>query len=130
MKNLVYTLLILILLFGCTPRAKIISEEYKSDNLLKIVIDSPSLNNSMIDELTKKDVYVLLPPGYNTSQKKYPVVYYLHGFGGGPFEIVSFIDEITGTMASGEIGEFIIVGVTGSNKLNGSFFVNSKVTGS
>ncbi len=43
--------------------------------LAKVWYDSPTLN-------MKRRMYVYLPPGYETSGEKYPVLYLLHGAGG------------------------------------------------
>ncbi|MBN2588690.1 MAG: hypothetical protein JXA96_02420 [Sedimentisphaerales bacterium] len=43
--------------------------------LAKVWYDSPTLN-------IKRRMYVYTPPGYETSTKKYPVLYLLHGAGG------------------------------------------------
>ena len=47
-----------------------------------IVIDAPSLSNATIDTASKQNLYIYLPPSYASSNKQYPVMYYLHGYGG------------------------------------------------
>lgn len=93
-------------------------------------IDAPSLEASILDTTTEQSLYVYLPPSYFSSDKRYPVVYYLHGFQGGPFEALAIagnrLDKYT---TDNQIKEMIIVGVNGANQFGGSFYTNSPVTG-
>ncbi|KXF81593.1 alpha/beta hydrolase [Enterovibrio coralii] len=93
-------------------------------------IDAPSLAGNKLNTPTEQFLYVYLPPSYFTSDKAYPVVYYLHGFGGGAMEARaisgSTLDKFS---AKHQFQEMIIVGVNGSNQFGGGFFVNSPVSG-
>ncbi|PAJ75347.1 hypothetical protein CJF42_05760 [Pseudoalteromonas sp. NBT06-2] len=53
----------------------------------------------------KRDYYVHLPDSYNTSQRKYPILYLLHG----QWDMLSAVASIE--LLSNEIPEIIIVGV-------------------
>jgi len=44
-------------------------------------VPSPSLANAVIYPVDNHDVFVYLPPGYDTSEKSYPVIYTLPGQG-------------------------------------------------
>jgi enterochelin esterase-like enzyme len=92
-------------------------------------IPSPSLEGNLLDDPAQQELIVLLPPSYNTTQKKYPVVYFLHGYSGSPESILSYRERLFNEMKEGSIREFIIVAVNGHNSLMGSFYVNSPVTG-
>jgi predicted alpha/beta superfamily hydrolase len=48
----------------------------------KVVVDhlySEALENQAGNETTRR-VTVYLPPGYGSSEERYPVIYFLHGF--------------------------------------------------
>lgn len=56
--------------------------ERNRDQLL--TFHSPALDGNAIGASSERCVRVYLPPGYESSQHRYPVVYLLHGYGGGP----------------------------------------------
>ncbi len=92
-------------------------------------ITASSLENNLIGESAQRTIYVYLPPTYTTSEKHYPVVYYLPGFGDSQMIGVSLPDDLNALIQKDQVKEMIVVVVSGSNKLGGSFFVNSPVTG-
>ena len=54
------------------------SERYKIDNFHSKVLEGNPLNS-----ITDRDINIYLPPGYfEMENKRYPVIYYLHGYGG------------------------------------------------
>ena len=55
------------------------TEAFRSMNTIKI--DAPSLANNLVGEPTERTINVYLPPSYASSEKRYPVVYYLPGYG-------------------------------------------------
>lgn len=55
--------------------ARIVSEQRADGRLQEMTIDSPALG-------TTTDVRVLLPDGYRSGARRYPVLYLLHGAGG------------------------------------------------
>jgi S-formylglutathione hydrolase FrmB len=94
------------------------------------VIPSPSLKNNKLGNPDKQEARVFLPPSYyNSIQKRYPVVYYLHGYGSSFLENEWYKDAYKSSVPDKKNNEFILVGVNGRNKLDGSFYVNSPVTG-
>src|SRR3972149_6594466 len=62
-----------------TPTLAAPTEAYHSINMIEI--PAPSLSNNLVGEPTQRTIYVYLPPSYNTSDKHYPVIYYLPGYG-------------------------------------------------
>lgn len=94
-------------------------------------IPAPSLEGSLIKESDEQPVQVYLPPSYNHSSLRYPVVYFLPGFGSDPDgKNQDFSLEAIGSlMAEGSLKEMILVIPNGVNTLHGSFYVNSPVTG-
>lgn len=63
-----------------------------------------------------------VPPSYEGSEKRYPVVYALHGLfeGAGFWERRGLARELARLRASGAVGDFVVVAVDGES----SFFVN------
>jgi S-formylglutathione hydrolase FrmB len=53
--------------------------------------------------------YVVLPPGYAAGSRRYPVVYWLHGFGGPPFNLTMSAVRFQRMMARGEMPPMIWV---------------------
>ena len=103
----------------------------QSKYLVAETIQSKALANNILDEPTERDVYICLPPSYFESDKRYPVVYYLHGLGAKPsaFPMASGMDLFK--QFTGGAKEFILVCVDGDCKSNmgTSFYVNSPVIG-
>lgn len=88
-------------------------------------IPAPSLKDNMLGQAAENNIYVILPPSYYASDKRFPVLYFLHGYGD------SYADtaKLVGPKLLAKVGEFIIVGINGTNSLGGSFYANSPVTG-
>lgn len=82
----------------------------------------------MIGEKTERTINVYLPPSYDITAKRYPVVYFLPGFEDTTMG-VSLPGRIDALIQAGTIQEMIIVVVPGNNQLGGSFYVNSPATG-
>jgi S-formylglutathione hydrolase FrmB len=99
-------------------------------------IISNALAGNVSKEDNKRAVSVYLPPSYSTSDKRYPVIYLLHGTGDNHLNFVDDSDKyktIQGLMETGissrRFGEMIVVTPNENTKWGGSFYVNSSVTG-
>lgn len=53
--------------------------------------------------------YVVLPPHYDENKRRYPVVYWFHGFGGPPFNLTANAVRFQRMMARGEMPPMIWV---------------------
>jgi S-formylglutathione hydrolase FrmB len=96
---------------------------------LTLKVAAPSLAGNLLGDPVEQPVTVYLPPTYHQSDKRYPVVYFLPGFGES-YYTAFVISKLLDTMiADGRSQEFIFVAVNGKNALGGSFFVDSPVTG-
>lgn len=93
-----------------------------------VKIESAALAMNLIGEKTERTINVYLPPAYDTSEKHYPVVYFLPGFEDTTMG-VSLPKSVDALIQAGTIQEMIIVVVPGNNRLGGSFYVNSPATG-
>ena len=101
-----------------------------------IEVPAPSLGASLIPNAPFQPALVLLPPGYDAGEERYPVVYYLPGFTNdvteyvdGSFEDFDFAQALHRSIAHGVVRRLIVVIVNGRNALGGSFYVDSPVTG-
>jgi enterochelin esterase-like enzyme len=92
-------------------------------------IPAPSLKGNMLKDPDTQDISVYLPPSYYKTKKRYPVVYYLHGYYDVNNPFIGYTSAITDAMKRKEINEYIIVVPNGINQLMGCFYVNSPVTG-
>lgn len=96
--------------------------------ITSFVINSAALRNTGGEEPNRK-VSVYLPPGYDQPGKRFPVIYYLHGFTG--------TDSIYGQMKlvldraikARKIQPFILVQANHYTLFEGSFYSNSSLTG-
>lgn len=124
-------LLALLCLNGCkTSKNNEAANKKKNDYYVTVKLQSKAIAQNMLNEDTNQNVYVYLPPSYYDSDKSYPVVYYLHGFGDYAEDIFQVNSRLAmdKTFKDGA-NEFIIVGVNGTNKTGGSFYANSAVIG-
>jgi S-formylglutathione hydrolase len=105
--------------------------------LIETNIPAPSLANNLFEDLTENPIAVYLPPSYDTSDIKYPVVYYLPGFvtelewllNGYGFQGFKLKESMDDLIAQGKMKEMIVVMTNGLNFMWGGFYVNSPVTG-
>lgn len=96
---------------------------------VQVKVPAPSLKKSLLGDAPERTIAVYLPPSYQGSDKHYPVVYYLPGFGDVGtigFPVQTEMDNLIG---SGAIQEMIFVVANGISALDGSFYANSPVTG-
>lgn len=94
---------------------------------------APALARNRLGDAARQRVLVHLPPSYASQPKRrYPVVYFLHGYGfqSGPGALVQQRSRQLDT-AMGQPGaqEFIVVEPWGRTRLGGAFYVDSPVTG-
>ena len=110
---------------GSGPR--VLEETKRTDTLVKFRFESKAIVQGKLEKLPEATLFVSLPDSYRASRdRRYPVVYALHGFGDGG---MSMILSLRGTGSSGaDIPEVIVVGIEGGNSLGGSFFANSPAT--
>jgi S-formylglutathione hydrolase FrmB len=94
---------------------------------------APSLEGNRLGSPTAQRTAVYLPPSYATStDRRYPVLYLLHGIFDTPdgwmrfFEVHATLDRLIGQKS---IREMIVVMPTGRNDLGGGFYMNSTVAG-
>lgn len=92
-------------------------------------IHSIALERNLLGDSPYRWLYVYLPPSYETGTRRYPVVYFLHGYGGhyrGGEGKAAILDRV---FAAGMVGEMIFVFPDGDDRLQGSYYANSTTTG-
>ncbi|NMO21291.1 hypothetical protein HPC49_29680 [Pyxidicoccus fallax] len=102
-------------------------------NLEYVRLDSRALDGNLLGDSPTRELCVLLPPSYfSAPERRYPVVYLLHGLGPrehGHLGGVAVQRAAFHRMASGELPELILVAVDGTTSLGGSYYTRSPTIG-
>jgi len=97
--------------------------------LLTKTLHSTILRDNRVGLNTDRSVKIYLPPGYQTSGKRYPVVYYLTSFNGQLFTNDRVVTLMERGFAAGVVKDFILVAADYSTAVIGSIYENSPVSG-
>lgn len=100
--------------------------------LERIKVHGKSLEGNLEGDSPDRDVFVYLPPSYDRERnRRYPVVYTLHGYGLHAAQWVGFANfgALEKDLASGTAKEMILVSPDAFSLHNGSFYSNSRTTG-
>ncbi|WP_346862533.1 alpha/beta fold hydrolase [uncultured Draconibacterium sp.] len=89
---------------------------------------SKNLENKFGED-PNRAVSVYLPPGYNDTDQRYPVIYFLHGFMNDNTLIDHMADLFDFAIATHKIRPFILVVSDQKTTYDGSFYSNSGVFG-
>ncbi len=103
------------------PNGKVVHEKLYSE-----LLENPGGENPT------RRVTVYLPPGYEKSEKRYPVIYYLHGFAWNDsltFAVDKFDRLLDKAIATKKIEPVIVVIPDQYTLYRGSFYTNSTLTG-
>lgn len=104
----------------------------------EIQVLSEGLKGNLLGDSAKRNVTVYIPPEYDTDpERRYPVVYLLHGYTATNtfwtssrfvqnLNIATLADKL---IASGDIEPMILVAPDCHNEYGGSWYTNSPVTG-
>ena len=76
------------------------TETFLSMNV--ITIPAPSLENNLVGEPAEREIRVYLPPSYGFPDKRFPVVYYLPGYGDSDMIGFRLPDSMDALIQSGE----------------------------
>jgi enterochelin esterase-like enzyme len=92
---------------------------------------SPALEGNLEGNPAERGAFVITPPGYDENPgKRYPVVYFLHGYFGTPQnyqETMKFDEAVTEAAAAGN--ELIMVVPDGNSKMKGGFYSSGPTVG-
>lgn len=104
----------------------------KPVDVQRIKVRSAALEGNLEGNSAERDVLVMLPPSYAAQpQRRYPVVYALHGYSIGAEQWTKEIHapkSVEGAFAKGA-GEMIVVFPDSKTAHNGSFYSRSPTTG-
>lgn len=103
----------------------------------RIKVHGVGLEGNLAGDSPDRDVSVYLPPSYQTDKnRRYPVIYFLHGFTDSDdkwygltkhwINLPAVVDK---ALAEGKTGEFIIVTPNAYNRYFGSMYSNSVTIG-
>ena len=92
-------------------------------------ITSPALEGNLLGDPATRSFAIYLPPSYETSDKRFPVFYILHGSFGNAESMINIRPTLDVMIRKARIGEMIAVFVDGSNKLGGSQYRSSITVG-
>lgn len=120
--------------------SSVLSTFAQEGTISRETIRARSLENNVTGESIERGVSIYLPPGYETSTKRYPVVYLLHGIADndqnwtrswstGHEGYATIQDVMNKGIFEQRFGEMIIVMPDERTKSLGSFYVNSASTG-
>jgi S-formylglutathione hydrolase len=105
----------------------------KKGTFEKIKVHGKSLEGNLEGDSPDRDVFVYLPPSYaKEKNRRYPVLYFLHGYGIGAeqyWNIMTVPDAADGLMGAATISEMILVHPDANTIYNGSMYSNSLTTG-
>ncbi|QQS42869.1 MAG: hypothetical protein IPM63_08030 [Acidobacteriota bacterium] len=105
--------------------------------IVRDLVDSKMIAGNLLGESPKREVLVYLPPQYESSRQRYPVVYLLHSYGSGPdswlgkdgYEGMDLEAELDRLIRSGSIRPMIVVMPDARTKLGGSWYTDSPASG-
>jgi enterochelin esterase-like enzyme len=98
----------------------------------KISVHGTSLEGNLEGNSADRDVFVILPPSYaKEPNRRYPVVYFLHGYGDTAQIYLDYLKVPDATRAAFAAGaqEMILVIPDGYTRLGGAMFSNSPTVG-
>jgi S-formylglutathione hydrolase FrmB len=99
-----------------------------SGKLTSFTINAKTLQNNGGENQNRK-VSVYLPPGYEKDNKRFPVIYYMHGFMGTDSISSAMKTILDRGIAQQKIRPFILVIASHYTLYEGSFYSNSTLTG-
>lgn len=97
--------------------------------VVEATVAAPSLEGNLLGDPAEREVIIYLPPSYEVTDDRYPVVYYLAGHTQRVGAFTQHREELWEQMLSEDAREFIIVELDGVNSLSGNFYANSPVGG-
>jgi S-formylglutathione hydrolase len=128
MKSISISLFLVLALNAETPKA---SPDLKG-SVEKITVHGKSLEGNLEGDSPDRTVFVYLPPSYGKEKnRRYPVVYFLHGYGIGAeryWQTMS-VPEAADREMAGNVKEMILVHPDAFTKYDGSMYSTSPTTG-
>jgi len=88
-----------------------------------------ALSSNLFGDSSVRPFRVYLPPSYDTTAKRYPVIYVLHGFTQTEQSLGSVAALLDSMIRKHTAKEMMVVFFNAENRLNGSFYLSSPVIG-
>jgi enterochelin esterase-like enzyme len=132
---------LLLLAFTAHPASLPFAQAQDTSHLKGTVetakVHGRDLEGNLSEDSPERDVFIYLPPSYKTEpNRRYPVVYMLHGFTssaakwfGAQSHWINLPGVIDKSMASGASREMIVVMPNAYTRFQGSMYSNSVTTG-
>jgi S-formylglutathione hydrolase FrmB len=127
---------VFVSLLVATATVAPVAAERPQGTVTEDIVQSSALEGNLFADSPRRTVLVYLPPAYaQHTERRYPVVYLLHGYKGsakqwiggeGEWNIRDVMDRL---IASRKVREMIIVMPDVKNRLGGSFYTDSVATG-
>ena len=122
-----------LLLFGLATAAGAAQSGARAGSMETITVHGASLAGNLSGDAADRKVKVYLPPGYATERRKrYPVIYFLHGFGtDAEFyqRTLGWPQSIDRGLAEAKLPGMIVVMPDAMTPYGGSMYSNSITTG-
>ncbi len=98
-----------------------------------IMVHGKSLEGNLEGDSPDREVYVYLPPSYAAEKsRRYPVLYFLHGYGAKPelyWKMMTVPETADKLMGAGAVHDMILVFPNSFTLYNGSMYSSSPTTG-
>ena len=114
------------------PGSSVAARQAQRDKALFLVdsFKSEALSGNALKQNPVRPITIILPPSYYAEPaRRYPVVYYLHGYKDTPGTIGVSKNYVLKLMAAGIIPNMIIVEPDCMTKYGGGFYANSPMNG-
>jgi S-formylglutathione hydrolase len=102
--------------------------------VVHITVHGAALEHNLVGDSPDRDVSVYLPPGYDSSTQRYPVIYLLHGYTGSDLgwmnpTYVGLPELMDRFIAKKGSVPMIVVMPNAFNRFGGGFYTNSELSG-
>lgn len=118
----------IMLIAICAIPAFSSSQAIMQGTVVTKIIHSKALQNNCGEQADRR-ISIYLPPGYNNESKRYPVIYYLHGFMNNDTIVPAMKSVLDQAIAKHKIRPYILVIADNNTLYSGSFYSNSTLTG-
>src|SRR3954462_2106333 len=128
---------LLLLALSAGPVGSQVLHPIPTGTLISVTMHCSALEHNLLGDPADQRVDIYLPPGYDPkSNRRYPVIYFLHGLLGQPddftkptFQGMTVEGALDTLIAAGKVKPVIAVVPNGRNRYGGSYYANSSVDG-
>ncbi|MDB5247798.1 MAG: esterase [Segetibacter sp.] len=136
-QYLTRVVLLAILLFFVFPSVNSQEKPLLKGSVERIKVHGKGLEGNLEGDDPDRDVSVYLPPGYKSNPgRRYPVVYFLHGYTDNDAQWYGFVKHwinmpsiVDSVFTAGNLQEMILVTPNAYTRFQGSMYSNSITTG-